>query len=424
MWHLACSTCFNHHHSCCLLNDLSSQMLVLVFPKPFEFGKFLVTLQRKNLLKEYVRVPVLATVYGLRVKGPRQPETNFLCVVVNESDIAFNAVFLAIVDELVAKLSPTVLLEFLAVGTAGAFQHGELADTAVPAAVGKAHFINRAFKIDRAVMKDGPDGTIVFELPERHHDKIISHTVNEGAKHLYSLEPFKNSRAVLCSNMLMESTNLLNVLSRPTCPASVAIKSPEDCAPGEIRAIVDMETFDFFAVCKSRGVPCLGAIRLISDVCGDPLSNHTRALVDFEEAAAMFLVILNRFSSSLGAHDWTWRTQSDDLVEDFADVMHDKVERVCAAGPLSIQHCRTIREYARTTYYSDRLSEDFVVDLPRTDILTPRELKFAKFLLEWYLQHRRYGSRFVSLHLRDEEERAASPPDVPDVLVTQEPPTT
>lgn len=53
-----------------------------------------------------------------------------------------------------------------------------------------------------------------------------------------------------------------------------------------------METFDFFAVYNRQKVSCLGALRVISDICGDRLGVITRAVVSFKKAARIILSLV------------------------------------------------------------------------------------------------------------------------------------
>merc|ERR1712032_937999 len=182
---------------------------------------------------------------------------------------------------------------------------------------------NQAFKIDRATLVNSEDGV---EFRPRL-DKITSLVVETPqAKLLTAMLQLPDARSVLCSNMIVESRRMFQSLNVKDSIARAAF-SPGDA----IGAIADMETYDFFAVCKSKKVTCHGAIRVISDVCGDTCASYTRALVSFRNGVDLVLQFARRASpASIDTlRSLHWRANLRDMiVTDFCDMMIDKTRKV------------------------------------------------------------------------------------------------
>ena len=420
-------------------------MLFFVFPKPFEFGKFLHELRLQGKLKAVSILPINATVgYAIKISpdGKRKSEPVIIwCIIVNESDIMFGADFLATVDEIL-QLYPSSSNRsysehsFLQVGTAGGFiadtptldpvykvsvydKDSLLVDKCLPPAVGTAHHIDCAFKIDRARLVDGPDGTVLFEprLEKIAMKKVSSSTV----KFLHSAKLLGKSRSVLCSNMLMESPNALKLLAGENSIVSSGI-----LMDSTVQAIVDMETFDFFAVCESRNVECYGAIRLISDVCGDPLGSKIRSLVSFKNAVEMALIFATRArpvpSSIIDKLEWK---PLETILNDYGRIIHDKVEKAYTGEydeKVSEDDRKLWRkEYDRTVYevqanYNnasfnfDDTDIDITLKLPIKSEGGERKHAFHRFLLKWMNTYRSFLDKFRFYSVDDDDQYLSEAP--------------
>lgn len=218
-------------------NDANERFsrLVLVFPKQFEMGKFMVSMH--ELYECYFFQTSDSTCFF----GVLETESSFFHFVLlcfNVMDAEFNTRFIEFV-----YANHDKGLSFLMMGTCGG----------VGMEIGDARLVTKACKYDRGALKAGG----VLQL---RHDRA-----------LFLEAPGPASDVVICSaNFVCEDPSLLPQAAK----------------------LVDMETFDFFSICKGMKQNFLGAIRVVSDVPGQKYDEKTRAMVSFDRAAQRFVATL------------------------------------------------------------------------------------------------------------------------------------
>jgi len=104
------------------------------------------------------------------------------CLVVNESDIYFNSLFLSYVDR-IQKVYPGDH-QYMLVGTAGGFADEEKISpkTGFAESGGEAFDVDTAFKVDRGKLADGPNNTVQFKL---RASKIARQFVSDEGSHTF-----------------------------------------------------------------------------------------------------------------------------------------------------------------------------------------------------------------------------------------------
>ncbi len=219
-------------------------MLVLVFPKLFEFFKFICFLRSKpkdytilNIVQvdehEYELgvlatwrpwgdLPCVASVFGDEEEEHSKRTLKLRVLLVNDSDINFYSIFGKLVDS-------TSQTYYMLVGSCGSGVESDL---------GKLFFVNSAVKGDRGTL----DHNQIFhwnreKLEERDH-------------RLWDTEQHQLSNHSVTSSKIC-STNFLN---------SNVID--EHFANG---FLFDMETFDFYDICSKNGIKNFSCVRFVTD---------------------------------------------------------------------------------------------------------------------------------------------------------------
>jgi len=209
-----------------MLNNSKRQnaVLTLVFPKVFEFFKFLQYL----FLKSYYAVTDFVQlddyefhIYLMELSGNSLEHFKLPILLINQSDINFYSIFSKLVRDDIEEYH-------MLIGSCGSSDAGDL---------GKSFLVSKATKGDRG------------HLDENGHFALDTSKIMSKECHL--LEPEKiHIKQLVSGAKAICSTNFLNL--------NIIHHSFQ-------YFLFDMETYDFFDVCSRNGVNHYGCVRFVTD---------------------------------------------------------------------------------------------------------------------------------------------------------------
>ena len=205
-------------------------MLHFVFPKPFEFYKFLVyLLSEKCLFFTILNITSKSNIrYDLILQPSQAPDDQMIlpCYIIRDSDINFNRIF----SELVHTQSRNTEDEFILIGSCGSNNKEDL---------GNMFYVKKAVKGDRGTL----DKDSKFKIRKDKFTKL-----NERKAKYYKKSYLQLNKKICCS------TNFLN--------KNIIDESFKDY-------IFDMETFDFYDICGRLNISNYFSIRFVTDLVED-----------------------------------------------------------------------------------------------------------------------------------------------------------
>jgi hypothetical protein len=231
-------------------------LLLLIFPKRFEFFKFILSIEKEiRHVQEFDD-----SLFKLQVIRDKLLY-EITCLIIDDSDIMF-----------LLKLNRFLMnytdreTKCLLIGTCGLRRSKKESITIClndqKLCVGMCNYVTRALKIDR--------GEIMKSLFKINHKKTLIEEVMYDSCLQALVSDFRNIPETNCSNQLIISW----------------------ADETEIDQLYDMETYDFFKICSQHKVTCLGALRVVSDIIGDNEGVLDRLIVDFNRVGKILLDFL------------------------------------------------------------------------------------------------------------------------------------
>eukprot|EP01006_Ploeotia_vitrea_P038276 TRINITY_DN66223_c8_g7_i1.p1 TRINITY_DN66223_c8_g7~~TRINITY_DN66223_c8_g7_i1.p1 ORF type:complete len:517 (-),score=166.30 TRINITY_DN66223_c8_g7_i1:69-1619(-) len=423
-------------------------LLCVVFPKQFERAKFISELcmppppkagargddldsVSKWALQAYIRVDdflhevVVNTSVGSRV---------FLIALVADSDVMFGFKFNRIVNIVRDKYDGRDV-RYMIVGTAGILGEracskplahpnpDRLLSDAVKQevaaiekkeqedpeqiekdVVGDVYFTDRAVKFDRGGIKGGGSVNLnkkKFAFAECDN-KGVAHLVESKLIDGVKLLPF-----VASSNMLIE------------CDELPGLNPVEYNHKGEAvnATLVGMETFDFFKSCEMAKVSCVGALRVVSDVCGDDFSAITRCFMRFDKVVSAFLKILERISPIAAPCQVAAGAQTELLRQLRFDVVQSqfvKIQKVVNSNqqpPWARESLQALRRRQLEFYVNpEAAGAEWAVYVPRPN--TARQVRIVQQMFSFVsantTKHMETQHDYVQIQLRRQDDHGIS----------------
>jgi len=237
-------------------------MLFVIFPKLFEFHHF-VNSFKENIfdiinfkIKDQIMYIVL---FGFELGII---DCAFIIKIIHDSDIGFNIKF----NEFISVLKQTYMeeynsFEFLLIGSCGSFGESKLNDV---------YFITDAIKYDRGSLV----GERVF-MPEKDKlqriklDKLSGYTILTGNQ-LFNLN--KDNGNVIF-NIIKDKYR--DIFDQPR--------------------IVEMEVYDFFIICQHQNIKTIGALKIVSDLCGTNSKDPRVLYFNMQKLIPNFLEVIKKY---------------------------------------------------------------------------------------------------------------------------------
>ena len=211
-------------------------MLVLVFPKDFEFNLFLLSCGNHVIhFSSFYHSGISNTfVLGLFDKSISSKSIWLLVTFINDSDINFYTLFGEYMNVFKSHFKEKFpFFRFVATGTCGGSVFSELR---------QSFRVVTAYKIDRGVMKNTNNIITIVLDP----DMELSTTCKIEP---YIALPTTETAVIVSCNFLF--------------PATVI---PPEITKTSKHSLGDMESYEFLTVCKEAGVNSYTALRIVSDV--------------------------------------------------------------------------------------------------------------------------------------------------------------
>jgi len=272
--------------------------ICVVFPKMFEFSKFMMT-----LYKDVVSITEHDSwqLYGILLEDEDE-NLMVYCLVIDDSDINF-----------LLKLSQFIMADdhqeeflYLLMGTCGG--------VGGRTQVGDVYPITVAHKIDRGVVSE--HGLVI------RPDKIIKSYVKVDRILEISPNDIKQEKnIILSSNQVVEFVTPSMVENFPKV------------------SLFDMETFDFFTICKFHG-----ALRVVSDIIGETNQKANRLTVSFNPAKEKLRRIL-KITDSLSHTRLSWDngdSRYSSIMGDVINCLRTKIDE-CISNDILGYEPRTFR---------------------------------------------------------------------------------
>lgn len=245
---------YYEHNGYSELLKVAKKTLCLVFPKLFEYSKFIYSIGgRISSIIILYSDPIL---HLIRIDDHNSFYLLF-CLVINDSDIGF---LLKFNDFLKNESDWVNKMIFMLVGTCGVHSKSEVE-------VGQTHYITKATKIDRGDLR----GLKLHLREDKMSTVIISG--NDVVKAIFGNHEWKNVEVTHCSNQLILSWEDNKLMPYPTI-------------------LFDMETYDFFSICQHHDVEVMGALRVTSDIVGGGDQTAARLSMNFNQVVVDIFKIL------------------------------------------------------------------------------------------------------------------------------------
>jgi len=296
--------------------------LLLVFPIRFELSKFLLELSSKihsiSHLDDISLVELSVNDKKTKKSKKERDEMKghrFYYYVADESDI----MFLLKVNQLFSTL-PISNYDVLIIGSCGLhvgdIEFKTLYKSWIDEFKSKLEPIN--VEISKLDGKDDKGNRLTLEgmrdnILKDHNEllRLDGKRIDFLRKHLwnecfYVSTAFKYDRGVNKNNILQIRIDKILECKIPVNTSLKLLCSESKLSINEIRStnqlithlpdskengsrLFDMETYDFFKLCDFRGVSCLGALRVVSDIIDDDESKATRVLLSMSKATDIII---------------------------------------------------------------------------------------------------------------------------------------